>query len=70
MLNREKVSEIFPQNPSLPQIDISKLTGVARSSVGFILRQYKGTRCIERKAGSEKRKDIQINIKQNQSLAP
>ena len=35
ILNREKVWEIFLQNP-LSQVDISKLTCVARSSVGFI----------------------------------
>ena len=46
ILNLEKVLEIFLQKPSLSQVDISKMTGVARSSVVFILRQYKETRPI------------------------
>ena len=63
MLNREKVLEIILQNPSLSQIDISKLAGVARSSVGFILRQYKETiDLLKEKQEVEKRKDLKINI--------
>ena len=37
IFNQEKVLEAFLQNPSLSQVDISKLTSVARSSVRFIL---------------------------------
>ena len=56
ILKGEKVLEIFLQNHILSQDDISKLTGVGRSSVEFILRRYKETQSIERKAGSGKKK--------------
>ena len=37
ILNQEKNLENFLQNPSLSQVEILKLPGVAQSSVGCIL---------------------------------
>ena len=55
ILNEKKVSETFLQNSCLTQAYNSKLTGFARSSVGFTLRQYKEIRSIEKKTGRGKK---------------
>ena len=49
--NRKRVLEIFLQNPTYSYSKIQKLSKVAKSSVGGILRRYKETQTIERKKG-------------------
>ena len=75
ILNREKVLEIFLRNPFLSKVDVSKLIGVTRSSVGIILRRLdlpkeERLNLPKEKQDVEKRKDLKINIKQNQSFIP
>ena len=52
----KKVLEIFHQNPTYSHSKVVKLSKVAKSSVGDILRRYKETKTIERKRGSGRNK--------------
>ena len=54
--NRKKVLQIFLQNPTYSHSKIAKLSKVAKSSVGDILRRYKETQTIERKRGGGRKK--------------
>ena len=63
--NRKKVLEIFLQNPIYSHSKIAKLSKVAKSSVGDILRKYKETQTIERKRGGGRKKGFVDKSKVN-----
>ena len=65
MNNREKVYEIFLQNSTHSHSKIAKLSKVAKSSVGDILRRYKETQTIERKRGDGRKKGFIDKNKMN-----
>ena len=63
--NWKKVLEIFLQNPTYLHSKIVKLSKVAKSSVGVILRRYMETQTIERKRDSGRKKGFSDKNKLN-----
>ena len=62
---RKKLLEIFLQNPTYSRSKIAKLSKVAKSSVGNILRRYKETQTIEIKRSGGRKKGFVDKSKVN-----